>query len=1013
MKIAEYLIKRPRVSHLTLALIVLMGLLTMVSMRRQSDPTIDFDIMTVTTVYPGASPEDVEINVTDPIEDELKSVEDIDELTSASMENISLITITIDPDSSNIERVKSDIKDAVDRVTDLPAQVTEKPRVEEIRSSNMPVLEIAIVGNIPERTLRKHAKDLEDELLTVKGVGLIEKVGYRKREVHVAADQKKLDKRYVSLNEIMDSIRGRNVRTTGGSLESYVSEKKIVTFAEYDDPMEVSDVIIRSTFTGNRVRISDVAEVTEGFEDYDVVPHANGRNTIALIVKGQSTADILTLSDNVEAKLDIFRRGLSDGVTAEIMYDNSAYTSSLLSLVRSNGLIGFVLVLVVMLLFLDRKSALWTAFGIPITICGAMIFFPLFDLTINQITLSSMILVLGMIVDNAIVISENVYRLKVAGMPPLEATIKGVKEVFAPIVASTLTTVLAFLPMLFMSGLIGKFIVGIPIVVLLMLMMSLVESTCFLPGHIVNAMPPKNVGEAKKGRMDRAIDWYRERLGWCLLNKKKVMAFYGVLFVIVIIAAKLFLQLVLFPTNDPDMFYVIIETPRGTSLVQTASKISEVEKIVSNSVPEKALMSYTSRAGHHSTDQYTKQSGGHDNYAIVTVYLQPADERDIRAEEIIAVLGERLKLLRGYSKLYVQKPESGPPVGKPVNVVFISDNDELRDRFEVEALEYLKTIGGVYAVESDNVDGKDELRLKLNYDEMAKLGIVAIDVSKTVRSAFDGEVVTSIRREGEEIDFRVLLKDRKNFRAEGVMDLMVVNNLGKLVPLGSFARFEESRGSISIPHFDGKRSVTVSGEVDTKIITSTDANLLLGKKFGKRALKEPGFSMRLMGEQDKTEESMESFWMAMVVALVAIFFLLVVLFDSFIQPLLIMSAIPLGVIGVLITFMIHGLPVGFIALIGILGLTGVVINTSIVMISTINDLTKERGEITLEVIKDAAAIRFRPVMLTTVTTVAGLLPTAYGIGGNLPFIRPMVLAMAWGLVFAIPLIYAMSERVKA
>jgi multidrug efflux pump subunit AcrB len=1019
MKIAEYLIKRPRISHLTLALIVLMGVLTMASMRRQSDPAIDFDIMTVITVYPGASPEDVEINVTDPIEDELKSVEDVEELTSASMENVSLITINIDPNSSNIERVKSDIRDAVDRVTDLPAQVTDKPRVEEIRSSNMPVLEIAIFGDIPELTLRKHAKDLEDDLLTAKGVGLIEKVGYRKREVHVAADQAKLDDRYVSLNEIMNSIKGRNVRTTGGSLESYVSEKKIVTFAEYDDPMEVADVIIRSTFTGNRVRISDVAVVTEGFEEHSVIPRANGRNAITLIVKGQATADILTLSDNVKAKLDVLRTGLPDGVTAEIMYDNSVYTSSLLSLVRSNGLIGFVLVLVVMLLFLDRKSALWTAFGIPITICGAMIFFPLFDLTINQITLSSMILVLGMIVDNAIVISENVYRLKVEGMPPLEATIKGVKQVFAPIVASTLTTVLAFLPMLFMTGLIGKFIVGIPIVVLLMLMMSLVESTCFLPGHIVNAMPPKDVKEKKAGRMDRAIAWYREKLGWCLRNRKKVMAFYGVLFVIVIIASKLFLQLVLFPTNDPDMFYVIVETPRGTPLVQTAAKISEVEKIVSESVPEGALMSYLTRVGHHSTDQYSKQSGGHDNYAIVTVYLQPADERDIRSEEIIATVSNQLKLLQGYSKLHVQKPESGPPVGKPVNVVFISDDDGLRDKFERDAMKYLETVRGVHAVESDNVEGKDELRLKLDYDEMAKLGIIAIDVSRTVRAAFDGEVVTSIRKDGEEIDFRVLLKDRKDFRAEGVMGLMVVNNLGKLVPLGSFARFEESRGLVSIPHFDGRRSVTVSSEIDTKITTSTDVNAMLDEKFGERALKEPGFMMKLMGEQDKTQESMESFWMAMVVALVAIFFLLVVLFDSFIQPLLIMSAIPLGVIGVLLTFLFHGLPIGFIALIGILGLTGVVINTSIVMISTINDLVKERGVLTPDVIMDAAAIRFRPVMLTTVTTVAGLLPTAYGIGGNLPFIRPMVLAMAWGLVFAtlislifIPLIYAMSERVK-
>ncbi len=1019
LKIAEYFIRRPNVANLTLLLIVLMGVLTLMTLKRQADPSLDFTYMTITTEYPGAGPEDVEINVTDPLEDELRGVEDIEELKSISIENVSVIYVNIDDDAEDVEKIKGDVRAAVDRVTDFPEQVTKKPRVVEIRSSNLPIMEIAVQGDVPESLLRKYAKDLEDELTSAKGIGTIEKVGYRKREIHIMADQQKLDERYVSLNEIMNAIKARNVRSTGGSLESYVSEKKIVTFSEYDDPMEVKDVIIRSTFTGSRVRISDVAVVKEGFEDYSVVPRANGRNAITLIIRAQSNADVIDLSKEIKGVLVKFREGLPDGVTADIIYDNSEYTQSLLSLVKTNGLIGFVLVVIVMLLFLDWKSAFWTAFGIPIAICGAFIFFPLFGLTMNQVTLSAMVLVLGMLVDNAIVISENVYRMKEAGMERLAATIAGVKNVFWPVTASVLTTVLAFLPMLFMTGLVGLFVTSIPIVVALMLGWSLLESTCFLPCHIAHLEPPKIKPLMSRRLMPWFVEWYKNTLLWALKHRWRVLGVYIMVFVAIVSLAGVYLKFVIFPVTNPDSFFIIFETPIGTTLEQTVKKGRELETIVEKVVPKEALRSHITRIGTHETFPYFEVTGGNDNHGMVTVNLYPANDRDALAEDIIADVKAKFADVEGVEKLYIEVPESGPPVGKPINVIYISDDDELRHKFEEETIAFLKNIKGVYAVESDNVSGKDELRLKLDYDQMGKLGLTAIDVARTVRAGFDGEVVTSIRKMGEEIDFRVKLENPEKYAAEDVLDLMVVNNLGKLVPLRSFARFEEAVSPAVMHHYEGRRSVTISGEIDTNLITSSELNELVRKEFEPKAMSHAGFKMRLMGEQDKTEQSMESFYFALSVALVAIFFFLVVLFDSYSQPLLIMSAIPLGVIGVLITFMLHDLPIGFIALIGVLGLTGVVVNTSIVMISTINEECEKEGGKSFKVIVDAAAIRLRPVILTTVTTVVGLLPTAYGIGGDLPFIRPMVLAMAWGLVFAtfislvfVPLIYSLQSKVN-
>jgi multidrug efflux pump subunit AcrB len=360
--------------------------------------------------------------------------------------------------------------------------------------------------------------------------------------------------------------------------------------------------------------------------------------------------------------------------------------------------------------------------------------------------------------------------------------------------------------------------------------------------------------------------------------------------------------------------------------------------------------------------------------------------------------------------------DDGPPVGKPITVIYTSDDDELRAKFEKETMEFLSGIDGVKGIETTNVKGKDELRLKLDYDQMAKLGLTALDVSRTVRAAFEGEVVTSIRKGGEEIDFRVSLADPKKYRAEGVLDLSIANSMGKLVPLGSFARFDETAGPSVIRHYDGNRSVTVTAEVDTDRITSIEANELVRKEFMPKAHKHAGFKMEIGGEEKKTMESMQSFFMALVMACVAIYFLLVILFNSYVKPILIMSAIPFALIGVFLTFMIHGLPLSFIALIGILGLVGVVVNDTIVMVSHLGKVCERFGA-TFTTIGRGAADRFRPVILTTLTTTAGLMPIAYGIGGDLPFIRPMVLALAWGLVFAtlislifIPLVYSLYVR---
>ena len=1000
-------------------LIFLTGIFAAITLQKEQLPEFSFDIMKISTVYYGASPEDVEINVTNKIEDRLLEVENIKKITSMSMENLSVIIVHVDADAGDPEKTKSDIRDAVLRVSDLPEAVSENPVIEEMKSSSMPVIEIAISGDVPEHELRKHARELEYRIKEVSGVSAINKIGYRKREIKIDAEMDKMNRQIISFNEIMNAITTRNVRGSGGTIESYVSEKKIVTLAEYEDPLDVKDVIVRSNYEGYQVKLSDIAVISDDFEEPRIMYRGNGKKAIALIISKQENSDIIDLSDELHRVLAEFKKTLPGSVKVDEIYDYSIFTRTMLEIVVNNGLFGFVLVLLVMFLFLDVKSAFWSAFGIPFSILGGIALFIPFGINLNTVTLATMILVLGIIVDDTIVITEKIYTYKQTGMDPYQATINGVKSMIKPVISAVLTTIFAFLPTAFIPGMMGMFMRSIPYVVTIILSISLIEAIFFLPAHIVNAQPPRKIPRRTLW-VEFVKMWYHRILTSALRNRKKVLAGYAVLFFVIMIISSVFLKFMLDQDIDQDFFAIVAETPQGTSIERTYDLLPDVEKYLFDSVPSEALKSITTQVGHHDVNLYTMGGGQYSNWAIITIYLIPAANRNIASESIIESLKPgiaRLKTSGGFDRLELV-PIAGMDMGKAVDVIYTSNDDSIRERFEKETMEYLKSIDGVYSIESSNIPGKNELRLKLDYKELARVGITAMDVARTVRTAFDGTVVTSIRREGEDIDYRVRIKDPKKFRAEGVLDLPIMNREGRLVKMKYFTRIEKHTGAAVHHHYGGKRSVSITADVDDSKITPIEVNDLLKKKFEKKAAGIPGLRIKLSGQEEEIAMSMKGFYFAAVVVLISIYFLLVVLFNSYLQPVLIMSIIPFAVAGVFLTLMVHNKPLILISLIGMLGLIGVVVNDTIVMISHLNEKC-ENSDNGFKIIADGAAGRFRPVILTTLTTFAGLLPTAYGIGGDLPTIRPLVLTMAWGLVFStivtlglIPLLYSFVKPRK-
>ena len=697
----KFFINNSKVSHFLVLIIILLGVFNIFNVPRQDMPNVEFDLLTISTFYPGAAPQDVEINVTDPIEDELEKLDGIEQMTSFSIEGVSMITVTVDPEAKNIEKVKDDIRNAVNLVKSFPQAVEDRPLVEEMKSTDFPVLEIAIIGkNSEESNLRKVAKALENEIKAATKVGTIGKIGYRKREIKILSDLEKMDRNYVSFTGILQAIHARNVRSSGGTLESFVDEKKIVTYSEFENVMDVGEVIIRSNNAGKKIKVKDVAKIVDGFRDRTLISRTNGKNSINLIVKRRGATDIIKLSEKINIILERYKNLYKkEGIEIVKVVDYTYYTKSLLNIVTNNAIIGFFLVCLALFFFLNFHTAIWVALGIPLSILAAYMFFPIVDVSTNQIALITIILVLGMLVDDAIVVAENITRHQDNGMDFKKAALLGTKEMFPPVLATILTTILCFVPILFMTGILGKFIRTIPIVVILTLLASLFESTTLLPFHL--SLRKHKGKESKKVFMEKIKFFYEKILRKVLFNPWKTIILFTGTSLILSAGILTKSRFEMFPSTDYDLFYIVMEAKNGNSLEETYSKVKHVEKEVSK-ISKDLLYGFKTIVGNHKTDEAASDASSHNNWSVITIFLHPAGKRDVKSEKIIEDLKIRMKPISGFEKLTVRAMKDGPPVGAPITVRLVSDKIELCKKYEMKILELLHNSKGVFNISSSN-----------------------------------------------------------------------------------------------------------------------------------------------------------------------------------------------------------------------------------------------------------------------------------------------------------------------
>lgn len=1003
----QFFLKRSLLVNVILVFIIMIAWTSISRMNRNKFPEVDLGKMIITTKYPGASPSDVEQNVTRLIEDELKSVKGIDKFTSISAENVSIITVDIDINYPNSEEVKDEVRRAVDKVSSLPSEVKESPNIRDLKSTEAPVLTVGISGDVDYSELRRIAKIMEKDIKHIKGVSYVDKYAFRDKEFEVDLDPNKLKAYYVALNDVLVALNKRNIRATGGNIESFNTQRNILTLSQFDSIEDVNNVIVRSEFGGGLVRVRDIGIVRESFEDEKMRTIFNGKSGIMLVIKKASNADIIRVVDNIKEYLKEKQTVLPTGIVLTPVNDDTRVVRNRLAVVTSNAYLGFALVIIILVIFLDLKSSFLVALSIPVSLAITFIIMKWTNSDINSVSLAAMIIALGMIVDQSIVVTENSIFYKAKGYSKLEAITEGTLEVVIPVFASVLTTILSFGPMLTMSGTLGKFVYVIPVVVIASLIGSLFNSWFVLPNHLTHIFNEKEISKIEnwQDRFFNRISLPYAKVMESVLKYKYVTILVTILLLVfTLFWGKNKVIFNLFPPDGADTFFVYLEMPSESTFDATESVIKKIEAEILK-LPKKEVSFYLSKIGTQSTQELAAPVGGDKHLAYSQITLVPSSERSREAQAVMEELRENIgQNVTGFKELTYDLQKPGPPAGKPIEIHVHSDNDLVRFDFVNRILEDLKAVDGVFDVTTNYKVGRDEYKLDIDYVRLAVVGLTVQEVASTLRIAFDGVRATSIVKNNEEIDIRVRFPETARREITNVLGLEVRNKEGRLVPIRSFASLSKVKAESSIYHTDGDITTTITARAKVTVQPQKviDAILL---KYAPELKAKQEVRLTYGGEAEKTKESVKSLMIAFIGGIVAIYLVIALLFNSLSQPILVLLAIPFGLIGVIWAFYFHDRPFSFLGLIGVIGLSGIVVNNSIMMVEFINKIVSDISgtekfstEKIIPQIIEGAVRRLRPIVITTGTTVLGLMPTAYGIGGSDRFIEPMVLALSYGII---------------
>ncbi len=1013
-----FFIKYPVATNVLILGFFVFGFLGLKNMKSSFFPLVPSEIINIQITYFGAAPNEIEEGIVLKIEDNLKGLVGIDRVTSVSSENAATITVEI-LKGFDIDAVLADVKNAVDRVPNFPSQM--EPPVVSKRENIQLAISFTVSGkDMDLRTLKKVARGIEDDIRGISGISQLELSGFPNEEIEIAVKDYQLKAYNLSFNEVAAAVSQTNLLSTGGSIKTAQEEYLIRANNKYYDAINFENIVLRADASGNMIYLKDVAVIKNKWEENPNRLYFNGNPAISFEVFATNSEDLIANADSVNEYMEKFNES-SANAQLNVSRDSSITLKQRTELLQENGLIGIFLVLLLLSIFLKPTLALWVAFGLPISFLGMFIFAPYFGVTINVLSLFAMIIVIGILVDDGIVIAENIFNEYEKGKSPIRAAIDGTMDVLPAILSAILTTVLAFSTFFFLDSRVGDFFGEVAAVVVLTLGISLIEALLILPAHLAHSNALKKGGSsfAINEYGDRFLKWIRDKIyapSFRFILNNRILGFAIPIALFMITTAAIQggkIRFTFFPSIASDVIQVNLKMPQGTNEQITNDIITSIEQEVWNS--NEALKKEQTGEVDVIKNAVRRIGPGSSN-ATITINLLPGEERDLSAQTISNDIRERVGFVSGVEQLtFGSNTNFG---GSPISISLTGNNIEELKSAKAELKAKLKSLSQLKDISDNDPLGIKEVKLKLKPNAYM-LGFTLEGLIAQVRSGFFGRQAQRFQRGRDEVRVYVRYESEGRNSINDLDNMEVLAPNGVRVPLSEIASYDIERGEVAINHLDARREIQVSADlVDNKDSAPAILDNLKADFMPKLLTKYPTVSPLYEGQNREAAKFQVSAKRVAPIILMLIYAVIAFTFRSYIQPLLILLMVPFSLIGVGWGHQFHNFPINILSFLGIIALIGIMVNDGLVLIVKYNAFIKD-GYSFRKAIYTAGLSRFRAIFLTSITTIAGLAPLIFETSFQAQFLIPMAISIAYGIgiatfltLYMLPLMLYLSNDIK-
>lgn len=1016
MDLIRFFLKKPIITHFIFVAIFLFGLLATFTIPVEETPEINLGFVIIVTLYPGAAPQEIERLISIPIEDAVANVEDIDYIHSGSQNGKSTVFVNFLESVKDIDRRVVDIQTEINKIPDLPSKnEMAGPFVFKIATGDTsPVINVMLSSDsISDNDFRDVAENLQRELTTkISGIKNVEVAGVSEEEIQIVISNELLISYDLTIDDIFIALTRSNFRTPGGTLDISGKRYLVKATGTFDDVEKVEQVLVKTGGSGQKLYLKDVAEVQKRFMRGRIESFLNGKKAVSLYIMRKPESNIVEISQKVRSIIPEFAKNYPD-LEYSFKNDQGDAIKETIGVLRNNAMLGMVLVSILLFLFMGWRASLLAVIGIPFSFLATFFMMKFFGYTINSLSLFAMILVSGMLVDDAIVVIENVYRYREEGLSPFDAVIKGTGEIMWPVISAITTTICAFMPLLMISGMIGKFLAQFPVIIALTLIASLLEALVVLPVHLFEM---KNIYNSEK---KPTKTWYVSFVNGYKKILRNVLRFRYVSLVVLlaVFIGSIFiaksLRIVLFGDENAKTVTAKMELAENTPIETTREISKQVEDfVIKNLIPDNAE-SIVTIVGRVIEDRRWIER---EEVAEFRIDLKDYDDKMMNT--VKDALRKRVSTIPEIVEFEFIKGMSGPPTGRAVDISVAGRDLDKLEKVGDEILAYARKIPGIVDLRGSVMRKINEIVVEPDFSRIEQTGVSLSNLAETIRSATAGKYAGRyLNTDGKELKIWIRFDSSGTYTLDDIRGIPLRSVNGTMFRVRDVAEIKEVQSMARIRRRNRMREIKVGANVDYSLSTPVEVNKKLQERFGDIGAEHPGMTVSFLGEFEEQQKANQDIIMAFLVAFILIYIILGIQFNSIFQPFIVMITLPLAFIGVAVGLWVSGFDLSMMAMISLVALAGIVVNDSIILVDFINNLSKEKNR--REALVEAGSKRLRPILLTTVTTIGGLIPMAVFATGSNKMWQPMAITIIWGISFAtiltlfvIPVIYAVIDDAR-